>query len=183
MMVSRETSSENDVLYEFAMTYQHPDIDQLDEYTRRYPSYADALTVLAFEFALDESLPDSESVDEQPTADPQIDAMLSRAMSRFQNLLFEIRDEEEVSASKPDLKRRAAPSGDLLAQRTPEQMQALCRHLDVSPLFLKRLRDREIRADTIPKGFVALFAEGVTAGNRGRRVSGRPAADCAASSI
>ena len=47
MMTPRAASSENDVLYEFALCYTHPDPRMLDEFVRAHPAHADALTTLA----------------------------------------------------------------------------------------------------------------------------------------
>jgi hypothetical protein len=159
MMSTQGASSENDVLYQFAMSYQHPDAEQLDEYVRRYPQHADALTILAVELSLEKQLEASESADEAYEADSQAQAMLSRAMSHFQNLLYEIRTSDDAQAPESHPTRVTVAAVDLLAHRTPAQMQDLGKNLDVSPLFLKRVRDKEIRLDTIPARFVALLAQ------------------------
>jgi hypothetical protein len=84
-------------------------------------------------------------------------------MSRFQNLLYDVRTNSQTAAPEPDPQRSTLSAPELLAHRTPEQMQVLLKTLDVSALFLKRVRDREIRADTIPKRFITCLAEGVQA--------------------
>jgi hypothetical protein len=163
MTTARETSSENDVLYRFAMSYQHPNADQLDEYVRRYPAHADALTSLAIELALERANAASEGADaETYRPNSETDAMLSRAMSHFQNRLYEMQTSQKGARPVPEVQSTAAVSRDLFAQRTPAQMKTLREKLDVSPLFLKRVRDREISPNTIPVGFIRRLATELT---------------------
>ena len=42
-----------DILYEFSIAKDVPDAELLDEFTRRYPEYADALTEFAVELLVD----------------------------------------------------------------------------------------------------------------------------------
>lgn len=162
MMIARDASSENDVLYRFAMSYQHPDADQLDEYVRRNPAHADALTALAIELAIEHANGPQEGSDaETYQVDSDTDATLLRAMSHFQNRLFEAQTAQKGGiAEHPSVNSGRTPR-DLFAHRSPTQMQTLREKLDISPLFLKRLRDREIRATTIPPAFIRLIATAV----------------------
>jgi hypothetical protein len=151
MTPTRETSSENDVLYEFALGYQHPDPQQLDEFVRAHPAYADALTALALELAIEHTAESPSLVNER--AEAQTEAVLSRTMSHFQNRLYAIRlaqGPEHTGDTKPR---------ELFGSRSRAQMQALQTTLDISPLFLRRLRDCEILVDTMTPGFIASVAE------------------------
>jgi hypothetical protein len=160
MMTSRDTSSENDVLYQFAMNYRHPDAEQLDDYVRRYPGHADALMALAIELVLEQASENAEAtVVKADEADAETDAMLSRAMSLFQNRLFEVQKSQNAAVTEHRTQRPAAASRDLFGQRSTAYMKMLCEKLDVSGLFLKRLRDREILAETIPLAFIRLMAQ------------------------
>lgn len=160
MMTSRDTSSENDVLYQFAMNYRHPDADQLDDYVRRYPGHAEALMALAVELVLEQASEKAEATSvEADDADAETDAMLSRAMSLFQNRLFEVQGTQNGAVAEQRTQRPAAASRDLFGHRSTADMQILREKLDVSVLFLKRLRDREILAETIPMAFIRLMAQ------------------------
>ena len=158
MMPTRETSSENDVLYQFALSYEHPDARTLDEFVRRHPEHADALTTLAIELALELLEPDKPPTAEPAPLSAESAAMVERAMSRFQNRLFEVRTAAKGSLVPATSARALAPR-DVFAARTPEQLQIVIVKIGASPLFLMRLRDRGIDAGTIPPGFVRQLAQ------------------------
>jgi hypothetical protein len=158
MMTTRATSSENDVLYQFAMSYEHPDARTLDEFVRRHPEHADALTTLAIELALEQFEPEEAAAEEPAPLRPESAAMLDRAMSRFQNRLFEVRTAAEGVAVLSAAPRAAAPR-DVFASRTPEELQVIVVKLDASPVFVMRLRDRGIDDATIPGRFVSDLAD------------------------
>jgi hypothetical protein len=152
-MITRETSSENDVLYQFALSYEHPDARTLDEFVRRHPEHADALTTLAIELALEQLEPEEPVTAEPAPLAAESAAMVERAMSRFQNRLFEVRSLAKEGPALTSSARSSAPR-DVFASRTPEQLQIVVVKLGASPLFVMRLRDRGIDADTIPTEFV-----------------------------
>jgi hypothetical protein len=161
MKTSRDTSSENDVLYQFALSYRHPNPQLLDDFVRHYPDHADALTTLAIELALEDLLGNEDRVVVEPSQaepEPETAAMLSRAMSRFQNRLHAVRTAQDAAAAPRPTDR---PEGlrDPFALRSTEQMQVVIMRLDASPLFVMRLRDRGIDAATMTAGFIRRVAE------------------------
>lgn len=159
MMTTREASSENDVLYEFALAYNHPDAQQLDDFARRFPRHADALTTLAIELALECRAGDGRAMPDHPEQDAETAAILSRAMSRFQNRLYTVRASQSTIISNGRTSAGHAPAPrNPFSSRSREQIRVLAMSLDVSPLFLKRLRDREIRSDTMTPGFIHYVA-------------------------
>lgn len=153
MTITRDASSENDVLYEFALGYEHPDPKRLDEFVRAHPACADALTTLALELAIERTADAATEVSEELGSDDE--TLLSKAMSHLQNRLYDIGTAQALSG--PDA-ARTRPR-DLFAARSREQMQSLTIKLQVSPLFMRRLRDCEIRADTMTPGFIQEVAE------------------------
>lgn len=91
----RSPVSLRDILYEFSIAKDVPDAELLDEFTRRYPEYADALTEFAIELV-------QESVNADQTAEPVADTTtvspaVSRAMSKFQNALYARRSAEATT--------------------------------------------------------------------------------------
>lgn len=159
MTASLDTSSEDDVLYQFAMSYQHPDARELDDFVRLHPSHAGALTALAIELALEQaSLAGESALEDCAQADVEAEAMLSRAMSRFQNRLYAVRSTKTAATSEDDATSLLVPR-DLFGWRSRDEMTSLGAKLGVSQLFLKRIRDREIRADTLTSGFVGFIAQ------------------------
>ena len=79
-------ASASDVMYEFSLAKPIPDADLLDQCVRRFPQHAAALTDLAISIVLDAARPDEEDVTE---VDTPLSPAVSRAMSRFQNRLYE----------------------------------------------------------------------------------------------
>jgi hypothetical protein len=161
MTTTREASSENDVLYEFALAYQDPDAQKLDDFARRFPRHADALTTLAIELALECRAGDERSVPDHPQQDDaDTAAILSRAMSRFQNRLYAVRASKDAITTNNRSSAEPAPRNPF-SSRSREEFRGLEVSLDISPLFLKRLRDREIRSDTMTPGFIHYVAVGL----------------------
>lgn len=153
MMITRDASSENDVLYEFALGYGHPDPQRLDEFVRAHPAFADALTTLAIELAIERTgAGDTMATTE---LDPGAETMLAKAMSHFQNRLYAI---DSAQAAARTSNERSKPR-NLFGSRSRQQMQTLAIRLQASPLFVRRLRDCEIRADTMTPGFIREVAE------------------------
>jgi len=160
-MTTRETSSENDVLYRFALGYEHPDARLLDEFVRSYPEHADALTTLAIELALEQLEPEEPVVTEPAAIAAESAAMVERAMSRFQNRLFEVRSSVKGADVASASVRVDAYSSvrEIFSSRTADELQVIIMKVGVSPLFFMRLRDRGIEADTIPEKFVRCLSE------------------------
>lgn len=159
MMTTRDTSSESDVLYQFAVSYHHPDAQRLDDFARHYPGYADALTSLAIELALEHvRSEEDEGALESQTLDAKSTAILERAMSRFENRLYAVRTAETSTVAPHSINRPTSPR-DPFASRSSEEMQIIILKLGASPVFVMRLRDRGIDADTMTPGFIHCVAE------------------------
>jgi hypothetical protein len=67
-----------------------PDAELLDEFTRRYPQHADALTEFAIELAIDSLMHRDDEEDILADADT-VSSVVSRVMSQFENQLYERR--------------------------------------------------------------------------------------------
>lgn len=160
MLTTRDAASESDVLYEFALNYERPDPQQLDDFVRRYPSYADALTILAIELVIDQKTAEENAESVCPEPDAEMTAMLSRAMSRFQNRLFSARAENTSMTSENPIATDKRTPRNPFSSLTREQTRIVMTRLDVSPLFFMRLRDCEISAETMTPGFIRHVAEG-----------------------
>src|SRR5580658_5044338 len=79
-----------DVLYAFSLAKPIPDADLLEEFTRRYPEHAIELTDFAIELAVDAMRGHEDA--EPDLVDDAVSPAVSRAMSAFQNRLFEVRN-------------------------------------------------------------------------------------------
>ena len=97
MNVSNSTPLK-DVLYAFSMAQPIPNAELLDDFVRRYPTHATALTDFAISIVLDLARGGS---DEEPAheIEPTVSKAVSRAMSRFQNKLFEVQQSRDAGAT------------------------------------------------------------------------------------
>lgn len=77
----------DEVLYQFSLAKPEPDAELIDEFVRRYPEYATAITDLAVSIVLDAA----RGRDEEDDAPAFASSAVSLAMSRFQNRLYEVR--------------------------------------------------------------------------------------------
>jgi len=77
----------DDVLHAFAMAKAVPDPGTLEEFTRKYPAYADELTEFAVDLLLDSAIEDE--ADETEVGE-SVSPAVSRAISYFQNALYEL---------------------------------------------------------------------------------------------
>jgi hypothetical protein len=141
-----------EVLEELMLAQDPLDADVLSEFTRRYPEYADALLEYAAELAAEAAFEET-APEPLPTAESSANA--ARAMSRFQNRLYEL-TQQNTSSSEADVENH-------LATLDTTTLRTLTKDLNVTPIFLMKLRDRRIREDTIPKAFTDRLAREVKA--------------------
>src|SRR5580700_9064653 len=91
-----------DAIYAMSLAQPVPDAELLDEFVRRYPEHADALTDFAIELTLD-SLQHIADEPDLPSDPDAVSPVVSRVISRFQNRLFEVRH-----GQRPNQAARAA---------------------------------------------------------------------------
>lgn len=146
---TRPASELDDVLYEFALATERPDAALLDEFTRRYPEHAAALTSFAVSVALD-TLTEAK---EPPAGLPKEGfAAISRAMSRFQNRLHAAKTDTQA-------KRATLSPQNPFAVLSREEARSLAERLHANSVFIMKLRDREVDEDTMTDGFKRHVAE------------------------
>ena len=148
MTATNTPTALRDVLYAFSLAKPVPDARLLDEFVRRYPDYAAEITDFAIELAIDAAQGGDTDVQEAESA---VSPAVSRAMSRFQNRLFALR-QDEVSGSTTS----AAASYSVenpFAALDRAAFRGLANRLDVSTLFVTKLRDRQIDPSTMTTGF------------------------------
>jgi len=146
-----------DAIYAMALAKPVPDAELLDEFARRYPQYAEALTDFAIELAID-ALQHGDDDDLDIPADPEvISSVVSRVMSKFQNRLFEI--SQKRAAAEPPARAATASIQNPFSALDREGFRALAARLDINAAFLSKLRDRNIDPVTIPPGYYRRVAE------------------------
>lgn len=137
-----------DAMYELSLSGSVPDPGLLDEFVRRYPEHATALTEFAIALALDPEGQISNQPPESPSAATR--PGVSKAMSRFHNRLYAVKKSTEAPVREPDNPFASLP-------RT--EFRALAQRLNANPVFLMKMRDRQILPSTIPLGFKKRVAE------------------------
>lgn len=144
-----------DALYAFSLAKPVPDTALLDEFVRRYPEHAAALTDFAIEWAIDTARGDEEAMTK--VADARVSPAVSRAMSRFQNRLFAVRQGEATTPTSSAISSSSAGNPFAALDRTA--FRALATRLDANTVFVAKLRDRQIDPDTMTSGFRKCIAQ------------------------
>lgn len=140
-----------DAFYALSLAKPVPDAAVLDDLVCRYPEYASELTDMAIELALDSLCSDHD--DEASSAATGASVAVLKAMSRFHNQLHAIKKaEERISKAKMEL-------SNPFAALSREGMRALGQRLNVNTVFVLKLRDRLIDAQTMPEAFKRRVAD------------------------
>ena len=190
MITAATQTSLRDAMYAMSLAKAVPDADLLDDFARRYPQYADALTEFAIELAIDSLMHRSDEEDVPADADA-ISAVVSRVMSQFENQLYERR---QARAATPPARAATASVENPFSALDRQGFRALVSQLDVNSAFLSKLRDRTIEPISIPRAYCQHLAqemdedadamaahlyapqESVAAGRQLYKAAGKPAA-------
>jgi hypothetical protein len=146
-----------DAMYAMSLAKSVPDAELLDEFVRRYPEHAEALTDFAIELAIDGlTHGDDDDETEIPADLEAISSSVSRVMSQFQNRLFEMSQERTAA---PSARVATTPVANPFASLDRERFRALASRIDANAVMLSKLRDRLIDPATIPRRFCDHLAE------------------------
>ena len=142
-----------DVLYAFSVAKAVPDDELLDEFVRRYPGYATEIMDFAVEIVVDAALGNVEVEESGAKTSPAV----SRAMSRFQNRLFELR---QKGSGKQASSLTVAPSTENpFSGLDREGFRQFANRLGANTVFVVKLRDRQIDPNTIGTRFQKRVAD------------------------
>lgn len=144
-----------DAMYAMSLAKAVPDAELLDEFARRYPNHANALTEFAIELAID-SLMHRNDEEDFPADTDTISPIVSRVMSQFENQLYERRQARAVT---PPARAATTSVANPFVDLDRQEFRRLVSQLDVSNVFLSKLRDRNIDPVTIPKGYCRHLAQ------------------------
>ena len=145
-ILTRTPTPLRDVLYALSLAKPIPDAEVLDDFVRRYPEYAAALTDFAIELVMDAL--SSEAVNECTPSETTtvVSPAVSRAMSRFQNRLYAV---QQAKAERSV----TAPVENPFAALDRSSFRSLAQRLNANAVFLSKLRDHQIDPDTMPDSF------------------------------
>jgi hypothetical protein len=159
MNVLKEKMPLRNVLYAFSLENEAPDAAVLDEFVRNYPEYAGELTDFAVEMVMDAAFDHQDIASEGDGG--QISSAVSRAMSRFENRLFEVRRNQTATSRDTVTRSTSVQNPFDILDRTA--FRALVNGLHANNLFVSRLRDREIDVNTMTEGFKRRVADELSA--------------------
>lgn len=157
MNVRKEETPLRDVLYLFSQEKQAPNAAILDEFVREYPEYAGELTDFAVEMVM--NLASNHETSDNEVDVGRLSPTVSRAMSRFENRLFEVRRSQSPRVAS----MRSTPVQNPFAVLDRTAFRALVSGLHANNLFVSRLRDREIDVNTMTEGFKRRVANELSA--------------------
>jgi hypothetical protein len=151
----RPSGELRDAFYELSLSGVIPTAEALEALVKTYPKYASELTQFAIALALDALANKDEEIVEvvaQGTLDPAI----SRAMSAYQNHLYELKNNKGAQGTA----RRAEPATieNPFVKLDRVESRKLAQTLNANLTFISKLRDRLIDAGTIPRSFTTMLA-------------------------
>lgn len=159
-MTPSTTQSEQflqDAIFDLMVANRLPDAQLVENIVSEYPDFATEITDFAVELAID-MLINSDRNEEAVVVQDEVSPLVSRALSNFENELF-LRD----SSSKADVvTSRVAPevkSLDPFAGMDRKSFGQFARSIHANKVFALKLRDRQIRPDTIPLRYLELTSE------------------------
>ena len=157
MILTPSAAPLREVLYDFSQAKRVPDAELLDDFVRQFPQYADTLTEFAIELAMDALRPEP-TIDAKAEIDlSQMSPAVSRAMSRFRNRLNSVRQTTSPDSNRaPIIEVADAPNPFSTLNRAA--FRALAVRIGANTVFVAKLRDRQIKPDTIPSGFLQFLA-------------------------
>jgi hypothetical protein len=145
---------------ELSMGDGDPDPETLDALIRRLPQYAQELTDFAIDLVIVGMADEDETFVVAETA--ALSAEAASALSVFQNALFDARKNTASDTVTAPATIAAGPVGEVenpFAHLDRAGMRAIASGLQATPIFVGKLRDRIILADTMTDGFMRRCAE------------------------
>lgn len=151
-----------EALYALSIAKDVPDAALLDDVVRRFPQFGGELTNYAIAIAIDALHSDAAVEAAEAALDPNVlSPAVSRAMSRFQNRLHAVLEPTRPQAATDQ--SVAADAINPFASLSREEFRGFARRLDASSVFVAKLRDRQIKPDTLTPGFHKRIADDLRA--------------------
>ena len=147
-----------EALYALSIAKDVPDAALLDDIVRRFPQFGGELTNFAIAIAIDALHGDAVVEATEAALVPNVlSPAVSRAMSRFQNRLHAVSEPARLPAATD--RSVSADAINPFASLSREDFRGFARRLDVSSVFVAKLRDRQIEPDTLTPGFQKRVAD------------------------
>lgn len=141
-----------EALYALSIAKDIPDAALLDDIVRRFPQFGGELTNYAIAIAIDALHSDAVVEAAEAALDPNVlSPAVSRAMSRFQNRLHAVSEPRRLQAATD--RSVSTDARNPFASLSREDFRRFARRLDANSVFVAKLRDRQIKPDTLTPGF------------------------------
>lgn len=154
-MTERTNVELREAFLELAMGEGYPDPDTLDAFVRLFPDHAEELTNFAIDLVITSRANEDESF--VAAEGGALDVEVASALSAFQNALFAARQGEKVSSSVEGA--TVARIENPFARLDRGGMKAVTTGLHANAVFVGKLRDRIIAAETLTVGFIRRVSE------------------------
>ena len=142
-----------EALYALSMKKRVPDALALDDVVRQYPQFAEELTDFAVELLVD-SLREPAIDEAEAHVDlERVDPDLSRAISRFHNRVYALRQEAEKGRTDRSESEPSISAENPFANLNRAAFRAVVKQMDANAAFVAKLRDGQIRDETMTEGF------------------------------
>jgi len=141
-----------EALYTLTVAKEIPDAKTLDDVICRYPQFANELVDFAVEIVLD-FFREEESEDLAVEIEEGVSPAVSKAMSYYQNRIFELKQEKDANSNSVDkIEEKSAENPFTNLDR--KSFRGLSQEINANATFVTRLRDRLINPETIPSSFI-----------------------------
>jgi hypothetical protein len=156
MIETTNTTSLRDAMYAMSLSKKVPDADLVEDFARRYPQHAAALTDFAIELVVDALLHNDDEEFEIPGDPDAVSPVVSRVMSLFENRLFEVRQGQRAAKSA---RANSIVVENPFVRLDRDRFRTLATRVGVNTVLLSKLRDRQIDPATIPDRFSSHLAD------------------------
>lgn len=141
-----------EALYTLTLAKEIPDAKTLDDVISKYPQFANELVDFAVELVLD-FFQEENNEDIAVETEEEVSLAVSKAMSYYQNRIFELKQGKTAnsnSAEKIEQKSAENPFASL----DRKSFRNFSEEINANATFVTRLRDRQIKPETIPSSFI-----------------------------
>ena len=153
--LSRNSAPVREVLYEFSLAKEVPDAELLDDFVRRYPEHAAALTDFAIELVVDSMRRQRAGGYGYRYENGQWSGVACH--EHIPERMYANRAAKEAAVSQGAT--HAVSVDNPFAMLDRKAFRQLAQDLNANSVFVCKLRNRQIGVKTISQGFLRLLAE------------------------
>lgn len=146
-----------EALYTLTLAKEIPDAKTLDDVINKYPQFANELVDFAVELVLD-FFREYNSEDLAIEAEEGVSLSVSKAMSYYQNRIFELKQGKAANSNSEEKIEKQSIENPF-ANLDRKSFRNFSKEINATPTFVTRLRDRQIKPETIPSSFIRVISQ------------------------